>query len=842
MVGNGDKFHFSEWAKQYWEAGYNPFPLIDRVPVVKEWQVWGESRMTKDELDNMIKRWSSWDKINGIGVCLTNELASIDVDISNPEYVKRFKDLLPEGAPRRFGSKGFAALVRHNGLSSRKINSGPNKEPFEILSKGCFLVMPPSYHPKTQRNYLWLGSQEITPISTLPLINDCLVSSLIDVGREYRQEHAACNPSGPLAQEGMTLISGSNDAEGRHNKLIRAVWAISQKPGITRPAMVQEIIEYDRLYNQPNPWFTDETETAHRNKKTPQDRAAYMVKNALKKLDKSESIVLEPHYPSPNPVNDTDHTVDDFSEASAGQLITDEFKENFSIIRAQSLKVNERFMEGAFEQFYNLCRTKNTAVLPISYMGGALTLMSMAAANVIEFADTRGSMFIVNLINTSAGKSVPQDCIKKVTGYIPKLNEMRIAPVPIQSFMGQASYRSFISVRDGCSRNQKHARFDIHDEVGKLFDSKQGNSNQARTIQEVLGMFSAVNTSVQAESVADKAKSLEAISNPYIVLFGSSTPADVRPHMNEEMIAKGLAGRFLFCVDHVSTEEYLEYLARDDSKTYGERDEDIIEDEADFVDGIDDEFDMSHPVLSAHKGEPVHESIENLAIFLNYWLSRPAASQIMQGTMMNLDGEIGEIRPHRLKYTRSVHKLMKEINSDAFARADAMEKQGNVTGAMFRRKLELVRKMAIARWMGTEGYKEAMSKGKYKAPLVLKLEHLVWANELWEELWINFEQFMDMTKASSTSHAGILQRAKDDTLSYIYEGGKAGRYRSHVVKFWGRRVSKYDSADLIKDPDSAFEVALKQWTLNGKISFLDGTRRGGSITHSSYCTTFSDKN
>jgi len=160
---------FSRIAADFQRLGYEPFPLTgQREPMRKRWRAtdnWG---------------FSDWQRAQGIGI-KCGEVIAIDVDTTNQEHVEAIRALLPEGTPAKVGSKGATFYLRSMEADAkkevRKFVGDKQQKPgldkyfepkIEILAKGQYSAVPPSWHPNVERRDEWQDCEGLPPLDKLP--------------------------------------------------------------------------------------------------------------------------------------------------------------------------------------------------------------------------------------------------------------------------------------------------------------------------------------------------------------------------------------------------------------------------------------------------------------------------------------------------------------------------------------------------------------------------------------------------------------------------------------------------------------------------------------------------
>ncbi len=141
-----------EYAKHYWEKGWQPLPLRPRtkLPAVK-WKVYQDRRITLDEL----KTWFLVNENRNIGI-ITGAISAVTVcDADSQDAIDRYfltadpSDLIVES------SRGFHFY--HKYVPGRNVSV----DGIDVRNDGGLITVPPSIHPNGKR-YVWNRSGEMT--------------------------------------------------------------------------------------------------------------------------------------------------------------------------------------------------------------------------------------------------------------------------------------------------------------------------------------------------------------------------------------------------------------------------------------------------------------------------------------------------------------------------------------------------------------------------------------------------------------------------------------------------------------------------------------------------------
>lgn len=142
---------------------------------------WHEYKPTDEDC----KEWDTWfDSGCGVGIVLgePSGVIALDFDQDN-EFTDAIKKLLPYPPVRKVGSKGVTAFFKYSGEKNKKWKvEGEKDYCLELLSTGNQTVVPPSFHPATQKQYTWLGSSLLEyGVKNLPTLPEDFISKVDEI-------------------------------------------------------------------------------------------------------------------------------------------------------------------------------------------------------------------------------------------------------------------------------------------------------------------------------------------------------------------------------------------------------------------------------------------------------------------------------------------------------------------------------------------------------------------------------------------------------------------------------------------------------------------------------------
>lgn len=178
---------FQDNAKKYWDVGLPVIPLIEKEkrPAILRWQLFADKK--PEEAEKSV--WLSTYPNGNIGLPMgpSAGLVAIDIDTDDPKVLRVLEQVLPETPWIRIGKKGMVKIYRYTGERTTRIKGVGGDMICEILSKGTQIVLPPSIHPDTKREYTSNSNLYEVFKSAPPLpmgIEDIIRGALSDIGVE----------------------------------------------------------------------------------------------------------------------------------------------------------------------------------------------------------------------------------------------------------------------------------------------------------------------------------------------------------------------------------------------------------------------------------------------------------------------------------------------------------------------------------------------------------------------------------------------------------------------------------------------------------------------------------
>ena len=469
----------------------------DRKPFHKDWSRWTEELPEEP----LYKEGQA-----GFGILPGKEsgIMIVDIDTDDPELMKKLKEIIPTTPVQRIGSKGVGLIFSHNAdIVSRKFKNIK----VEIFASSGYVVLPPSFHEKTGKEYYWVGK------SLLDFDKDLLPS----FGLEVIHKLDSLNDSlSQVRQPGEKSGIG-----GRHDMLLSQLFAGLNKK--TLEELIDEITWYDLNMHNP-PWSYDELGATN----PKEARAALMKWGIGVKKTKDRRIAME------------------------NKLAEEVIKE--SGIAKFEIKNYPR-PDGVMGIISDLVEETAYTKVPNMAMGSALAIFSTITGNNFSFEGVSGNLFCLLLAESGTGKKFGIDVAKNILGE--------------EGLIGSANYASSTAIVS--SIHDYITRLDVSDEFSKVLKlMKEGGVWQRSMPQELCDMWSnsagnlVVNVSRQAQ--AEKKVQSPVIKKPYISILAATTITEFKNSVNKSLFTSGLLPRCLIFIDQATkdSKSRLDYLKIDD--------------------------------------------------------------------------------------------------------------------------------------------------------------------------------------------------------------------------------------------------------------------------------------
>lgn len=192
---------FSKHALAYWEKNIPVIPLVclDKMPITNIWQKFCREMPSKEQQD----QWLGYNKSNNIGLpCgVQSNIIIIDYDYERPDdpaleakVEAAMMTVLKQSPWKRVGRRGWACAYKYNPKidAKKQIHDAAGRIVVEILSNGSQIVLPPSIHPKTMKEYI-ANCELVDVLDQLPMLPDDLeeqlraaIGQVVDLQSKYK--------------------------------------------------------------------------------------------------------------------------------------------------------------------------------------------------------------------------------------------------------------------------------------------------------------------------------------------------------------------------------------------------------------------------------------------------------------------------------------------------------------------------------------------------------------------------------------------------------------------------------------------------------------------------------
>lgn len=494
---------------KYLELGLSLIPLVPRGknPLIESWSEFSSRLPSLEEAE----RWDHLPSKNFGMVCgPASNLIGLDIDTDE----KFILDNCPKSPLVKRGKKGETRFFQYNPeISSQRL--GGKQSGIDILSTGRQTVIPPSIHPETKKPYVWLTKDtfENFEFKDLPYL------SLNDLER-MRALFTDKTDTAPHSS-GLSGIFENKDPEresptGSQDRLKTLASALVHQ-GFTLDQAVEELLKYDEQHHKPTGYFKELGRHSD-GRADPYSNAARFYTSILRSVNEKKIRSGEaPSIPKPIKIEILGENLPTKPDASMKAIIKP-YPET----------------RGIMYSFQQACGLKSNAAQEALSLGGALSFVSVLAAN--RFASRIGmytvtpNIFVLNLGYSSFGKEISQHLIDDLLAET--------------NLIGAFNYRSGTSIVQDLPKQQE--RIDLIDEASSLLKAMTAKEIYQREMAEILSsLFSKAGSVFNGLSSAGKGARFGACWNPHISILASTTPEGFRESVSSGLQAKGLMPRFL---------------------------------------------------------------------------------------------------------------------------------------------------------------------------------------------------------------------------------------------------------------------------------------------------------
>lgn len=208
---------FGKYAREYWKLNLPVIPLVGKRPVTARWSAYADTMPTETDKKTWLAAYS--DNNMGLPLGPQSGLVAIDVDVDDPKVEAVLNRVLPKSPWKRIGAKGYVAIYRYNGQRTFRIDAleeegRRGRRLMELLSKGAQVVLPPSIHPDTGREY--------TVVDDVDLLDLVRNGSIPALPKDVESIIRACleEEGFRLSARGWTKVAAYVPAGARDNALV----------------------------------------------------------------------------------------------------------------------------------------------------------------------------------------------------------------------------------------------------------------------------------------------------------------------------------------------------------------------------------------------------------------------------------------------------------------------------------------------------------------------------------------------------------------------------------------------------------------------------------------------
>lgn len=166
---------FSIEAPNYRAAGYSVIPANGKRPFMNDWTKYLGSPPTENEMDAWVSQYTEANSFLLLGGEQPDNTQIINVDVDDDLLIRVAHAIIGKPLISKVGKRGegiFVCVPNDSGIKSTTIKGAGDLGNIDILGKGKGTIIPPSIHPDTQKQYMWVDQSllEVDP-SDLPVLD-----------------------------------------------------------------------------------------------------------------------------------------------------------------------------------------------------------------------------------------------------------------------------------------------------------------------------------------------------------------------------------------------------------------------------------------------------------------------------------------------------------------------------------------------------------------------------------------------------------------------------------------------------------------------------------------------
>lgn len=488
-------------------------PYEKRLPTIEECELW-DTWFAKGEC--------------GIAVVCGEKSGIIAVDFDTGNLLAVF----PEGTCKKVGQRFETRFYKYNGESYRryKLPDSPGKNnDAEILTEGRIVMIPPSNHPDTGKQYYWVDK-------------DLLTAELTDLPPEVLKSlDERCG------QKETPKISGAGCAYPI--EFIDDVLSYIPCESASREEWLRVGMGLDDCYGDAG--------FPHWNTWSATDKS--IGKNGAPRYDPQGIRKIWASFDSNKNEKVTILTVismaikNGFSEPPVVYEVSEPAQVSVPVIRFPITPLSEELIDAAPDILGELTKDiVRTAPIPNKHMAFAAAMGALALAKAYRIKSPSGLrpvMCVIAVGGSGTGKQHPKDYIAEMFGQI--AND---APLDANEFSREGRERcdSWLTGYPASGPGVTSAilsgvKLFLIDEIGKHFsDGKRPDQEFQRIMTAITEYFTGANGLVLGKSYAnsDGKRPQKNIRNPHLNLVGFSSYKDIWPAIDQIKFGTGTWERF----------------------------------------------------------------------------------------------------------------------------------------------------------------------------------------------------------------------------------------------------------------------------------------------------------
>jgi len=549
-------------AEEMLAKGYHPIPLeyAQKYPaglISVGWPKYGLTAPTPEQLNE----WLEYFDCANVGIAMGSSVIAVDIDCKGDEpLAQKLLKLLRPTPAARVGEKGACYLYRPDPEIDPCDYKSENRSWGEMKAFGTQIVIPPSVHPDTNKEYFWInGFCDASELPILSLGEWIAIKNLCnkwweqETGKSSDKKHSGINS----LQYANAQISSHDGAYFRHVYLRDMAYALACN-GYDTDHIASELLltsagEISRIKGD---YFQNDEQLKGRK---PEAAAKAMANKAIKaatekgtRLDRTKIIKLNIEIPEPAKPARNDGI---YYERTALRTAKTDDQRMVSTIKLvniwkhpEATEILERLIPpgGVIEHICNEFRNEmnQSAILPFS---AALSLCGAMGTNRIVTRN-RGSLlapncYLMTIAGSGKGKTHSKHLVEKFL--------MDNGPNGI-ALKGAGKVLSTNALPTNLGKRFMRRRLDSYDEMDSFWSNVVKPSSATAGFDSVMNELYSSSTSTYGTEIAKNDNlTVEAIVNPGLNICGFTTPSMIKRRLQTHLFTSGCLSRFIVFIDPV---------------------------------------------------------------------------------------------------------------------------------------------------------------------------------------------------------------------------------------------------------------------------------------------------